>query len=95
MLVTASMMIWGTQITALQFFGYFIALSGMVYYKLGYDQMGDYTGKISRRWREFGARKTTLYIGCIVVLCLSVSFLLLKSLMPVDAASNQNPDTIS
>ncbi|OAA55462.1 DUF250 domain membrane protein [Cordyceps fumosorosea ARSEF 2679] len=33
-LVVSSMAIWGTPVTGLQAFGYFIALCGMVYYKL-------------------------------------------------------------
>lgn len=93
MLVAASMVIWGTQITTLQFFGYSIALSGMVYYKLGYDQIRDYTSKASRRCADFGARKPVLYKGSIVVLCLFVSFLLLRSLTPIYVAGHQKPAT--
>jgi len=57
MLVGASMMIWGTQVSPLQFFGYGIALGGMVYFKLGYDKIKAYTGQGVRQWGEFGARK--------------------------------------
>lgn len=60
MLVGASMLIWGTHVTGLQFFGYSIALGGMVYYKLGYDQIKGYAGEASRQWAEFGARKPAL-----------------------------------
>jgi hypothetical protein len=35
LLVAASIAIWGTHVTGLQFFGYSIALGGLVYYKLG------------------------------------------------------------
>ena len=37
MLVAASMLLYGDPVTGLQFFGYSIALGGMIYYKLGYD----------------------------------------------------------
>ena len=35
LLVAASILIWGTPISALQYFGYGLALCGLVYYKLG------------------------------------------------------------
>lgn len=35
LLVAASIAIWGTHVSGLQFFGYSIALGGLVYYKLG------------------------------------------------------------
>lgn len=60
LLVAASMIIWGTAVTPLQFFGYSIALGGMVYYKLGYDQIKGYAGEANRQWAEFGARKPIL-----------------------------------
>lgn len=39
LLVVVSIMIWHTQITAMQFFGYGIALLGLLYYSVGYDQL--------------------------------------------------------
>jgi hypothetical protein len=39
LLVIASVMIWNTSITFLQFFGYTIALLGLVYYSIGWDQI--------------------------------------------------------
>jgi hypothetical protein len=44
------MAIWGTQITNLQFFGYSIALGGMLYYKLGAEQLKGYLGQAGRSW---------------------------------------------
>lgn len=57
LLVVASMLIWGTQVTALQFFGYGIALCGMVYFKLGYDTLKSYAAEGGRKWAEFGATR--------------------------------------
>ncbi|TWU78802.1 hypothetical protein ED733_007214 [Metarhizium rileyi] len=68
MLVVASMMIWGTPVTPLQFFGYSIALGGMVYYKLGLEQLKGYMGEAGRQWAEFGARKPILRKVAIIVL---------------------------
>lgn len=39
LLVIASVMIWHTSITFLQFLGYAIALVGLVYYSIGWEQM--------------------------------------------------------
>ncbi|KAJ9141867.1 Triose-phosphate transporter [Pleurostoma richardsiae] len=60
LLVAASMLIWGTQVTGLQFFGYSIALCGMIYYKLGYDAIKGYAGDAGRQWAEFGANRPAL-----------------------------------
>lgn len=56
------MIIWGTEVTALQFFGYSIALGGMVYYKLGYEQIMGYAGA------ALGARKNVVRKLAIIVL---------------------------
>lgn len=47
LLVVASIVIWNTQITPLQFFGYGLALCGLVYYSVGYEQLakGFHTAK--------------------------------------------------
>ncbi|KAK4168966.1 triose-phosphate transporter family-domain-containing protein [Cladorrhinum sp. PSN259] len=39
LLVVVAVMIWNTSITGLQAFGYTIALSGLLYYSLGWDQI--------------------------------------------------------
>jgi len=82
MLVIASMAIWGTQVTALQFFGYSVALGGMVYYRLGYDQLKGHIGEASRQWAEFGARKPVLRKISVIVLCAFIIFALLGGLAP-------------
>ncbi|KND94122.1 putative sugar phosphate/phosphate translocator [Tolypocladium ophioglossoides CBS 100239] len=85
MLVVASMMIWGTQVTALQFFGYSIALGGMVYYKLGFEQLKGYAGEAGRQWAEFGARKPVLRKIAVIVLSVFVLFTLFGTLAPTYA----------
>ena len=57
MLVFASIMIWGNPVTLTQFFGYSIALCGMVYYKLGADSLKSAFSDVSRKWGEYGQRK--------------------------------------
>jgi len=82
LLVVASMIIWGTEVTPLQFFGYGIALCGLVYFKLGADTLKEYTGQAQRAWAEYGSRHPALrkMIGFGVVLL--VLFLLLGGLAP-------------
>lgn len=85
LLVAASMMIWGTPVSGLQFFGYSIALGGLLYYKLGSDQLKQYASSAGRSWNEFGANKPAtrkLVIFGAVVLAV---FLLLGGLAPTYA----------
>lgn len=88
MLVVASMLIWGTHVSALQFFGYSIALGGMVYYKLGYDQIKGYVTEGGRRWAQFGASKPILRQLSIVVFGLFVILALLGGLTRGSPAIN-------
>jgi hypothetical protein len=79
------MMIWGTPVSGLQFFGYSIALGGLLYYKLGTDQLKQYVSFTSRSWNEFGTNKPVtrkLVIAGGVVLAM---FLLLGGLAPTYA----------
>lgn len=85
MLVIASMMIWGTPVTPLQFFGYTIALGGMVYYKLGFEQLRAYIGEANRQWADFGVRKPVLRKLSIIVMSAFVIFTLFGGLAPTYA----------
>jgi hypothetical protein len=39
LLILVSMLIWNTKISGMQVFGYAVALAGLTYYSLGYDQL--------------------------------------------------------
>jgi hypothetical protein len=82
LLVIASMIIWGTQVSGLQFFGYAIALGGMVYYKLGYDAIKGYAGEAGRQWADFGNRRPILRRIAIIALVLMTVFAMLNGLAP-------------
>lgn len=56
LLVCASIAIFGSPVTPLQFFGYSIALGGMVYYKLGADGIKSFFTEMNRQWAEYGAK---------------------------------------
>lgn len=79
------MAIWGTPVSGLQFFGYSIALGGLLYYKLGSDQLKQYASSAGRSWDEFGANKPAtrklVVIGSVIVFV----FLLLGGLAPTYA----------
>lgn len=82
LLVVASMMIWQTPVTGTQFFGYSIALIGLVYYKLGADKIREYTGQAGRVWAEYGvnhpAQRKSIIIGAAAL----IFFLLMGSVAP-------------
>ncbi|RFU34605.1 hypothetical protein B7463_g1752, partial [Scytalidium lignicola] len=82
LLVIASMMIWGTIITPLQVFGYGIALSGLVYYKLGAETLKGYFSEIGRQWAEFGSRRPVLRKLVVFVAVLFGIFVLLGGFAP-------------
>lgn len=90
MLVAASMLIWGTQVTALQFFGYSIALGGMIYYKLGYEAIKNYAGEAGRQWAEFGNSRPVLRKISVIVLVLFLVLFLLGGVAPAYAPDMVN-----
>jgi len=85
LLVLASMAIWGTQVTGLQFFGYSIALGGMVYYKLGFEQLKGHIGEMNRQWADFGNRKPVLRKLTIIIASAFFIFTLFGGLAPTYA----------
>ncbi|KAK4122659.1 TPT-domain-containing protein [Parathielavia appendiculata] len=82
LLVVASMIIFGTQVTALQFFGYSIALGGMIYYKLGYEAIKGYAGEAGRQWADFGNRRPILRRVAVILLALMTVFVVLGGFAP-------------
>lgn len=73
LLVAASIAIWGTPISGLQYFGYSIALCGLVYYKLGGGMLKAQLGEMNRTWAEYGVRHPVfrkLFVFSSVILLL-------------------------
>ncbi|KAL8744626.1 MAG: hypothetical protein Q9190_003154 [Brigantiaea leucoxantha] len=60
LLVFASIAIWGTPVSALQYFGYSIALGGLIYYKLGGEMIRAQFSEANRAWAEYGVRHPAL-----------------------------------
>jgi hypothetical protein len=82
LLVAASILIWGTPVTATQFFGYAIALGGLVYYKLGGDELKNNIAAARRAWSEFGAQKPAMRHMTVIVLVFLLILVLLGGLAP-------------
>lgn len=79
------MMIWGTQVTPLQFFGYSIALGGLVYYKLGADILKGHFEQGGRMWADYGVRHPAMRKVLVFGVVMVVLFLLLGGLAPTYA----------
>jgi hypothetical protein len=82
LLVCASIAIWGTPISGLQYFGYSIVLCGLVYYKLGGEAIKTQLGEMTRLWAEYGARHPALRKAFVFGVVLLFVILLLGSLAP-------------
>lgn len=79
LLVFASMLIFRDPVSPLQFFGYSIALGGLVYYKLGADKLKEYAGAGGRAWADYGVRHPALRKVIIFATVLIVLLLVLGS----------------
>ncbi|KAJ5293768.1 hypothetical protein PENANT_c002G06406 [Penicillium antarcticum] len=88
LLVIASMMIWNTPVTALQFFGYSIALLGLVWYKLGGDKMREYTSSAGRAWAEYGQARPAQRKFVVFGASALIFFLFVGSMAPSYAPSS-------
>ncbi|KAJ5577655.1 sugar phosphate/phosphate translocator [Penicillium hispanicum] len=82
LLVAASMMLWNTPVSGLQFFGYSLALIGLVYYKLGGDKIREYTGQANRAWTEYGNARPAQRKFVIFGAAALIFFLFIGSMAP-------------
>ena len=82
LLVGASMIIWQDPVSGLQFFGYSIALGGLVYYKLGAEQIKGHLETAGRQWSDFGVRHSALRKATVFGVVMLVLFLVLGGLAP-------------
>ncbi|TGZ78575.1 duf250 domain protein membrane protein [Ascodesmis nigricans] len=73
LLVTFSIIYWGTTVTFLQFFGYAIALGGLVYYKLGAEKIIEHVGQVKKRARE-EPRVRAMLVGIATVVTVGVLY---------------------
>ena len=76
------MMIWGTQVSGLQFLGYGIALGGLLYYKLGAESLKQYISQAGRSWGEFGVQRPVARKLVVLGLVMVTIIILLGGLAP-------------
>ncbi|KAL8784021.1 MAG: hypothetical protein Q9213_004209 [Squamulea squamosa] len=82
LLVFASIAIWGKPVTGLQFFGYSIALAGLVYFKLGGDTIKAKFSDAGRAWTDYGVRHPALRKVIVFTGMVIVTLILLVGLAP-------------
>ncbi|KAL8948981.1 MAG: hypothetical protein Q9222_004869 [Ikaeria aurantiellina] len=82
LLVFASIFIWGKHVTALQAFGYSIALGGLIYFKLGGDTIKAKFSDASRAWAEYGVRHPALRKMIVFASMLVLALMALIGLAP-------------
>ncbi|GAB7344444.1 hypothetical protein MBLNU457_2288t1 [Dothideomycetes sp. NU457] len=80
LLVLASMAIFHDPVSPLQFFGYSIALGGLIYYKLGGEKLKEYMAEGQRSWADYGNRAPIMRKLITFGLVLFVLFLFLGGL---------------
>jgi hypothetical protein len=92
LLVVASMMIFRDPVSPLQFFGYSIALGGLVYYKLGADKIKEHMGSGQRAWADYGVRHPAARKLIVIGLVLLTIILLLGGVGSSGALPSQYTD---
>lgn len=94
LLVAASMMIWGTIVTPLQFIGYAIALGGLVYYKLGGEQVRTHLEMAHQRWRSISSRRPFLWRILMFIVAFCIVYMLVDVLAP-SYSPKYDPERVS
>ncbi|KAF2403328.1 TPT-domain-containing protein [Trichodelitschia bisporula] len=82
LLVTASILLFASPVTGTQFFGYSIALAGLIYYKLGGETIRQQVASGLRAWAEFGERRPRTRHAVILASGVGVLLLLLRMTGP-------------
>ena len=82
LLVFASVIIWGTPVTLLQYLGYGIALCGLIYFKLGGDTLKLQFSEMNRQWAEYGAKNPAKRKVMVFGIILLIIIVLLGGIAP-------------
>lgn len=76
------MFIFRDPVSGVQFFGYSIALGGLIYYKLGVDKLKEYAGQGGRQWAEYGQTHPAMRKVIIFSVVIFALFLVLGGMAP-------------
>jgi disulfide bond formation protein DsbB len=86
LLVAASVLLWDTPVSSLHFFGYAISLAGLIYYKLGPDQLRASYETTRSSWTAFSAKnpimKTLILLCTAIILIFALFGILLPTYAP-------------
>jgi len=82
LLVFASMLIFRDPVAPLQFFGYSIALGGLVYYKLGAEKLREYFGGFGKQWGDYSSRHPAMSKFVIFGIALFFILVVMGGLFP-------------
>ena len=72
-LIGASMLIWGTVVTPMQFFGNGMAMAGLLYYKLGAEKVQSYVEHARSRYTKAPVLSKAIVTTLLVISCLALS----------------------
>lgn len=81
LLVFASILM-GAQVSGLQYFGYSIALMGLIYFKLGAETLRAQFSEGNRQWAEYGAKHPAMRKVIVFGIILLIVFALLGGIAP-------------
>lgn len=76
------MLIFRDPVSGVQFFGYGIALSGLIYYKLGAEKLKEYFGQGGRNVGEYRSKHPAMSKFIIFVIAIFVILVLAGGLFP-------------
>ena len=81
LLVFASVLM-GAEVSGLQYFGYSIALMGLIYFKLGAETLRAQFSEGNRQWAEYGAKHPAMRKVIVFGIVLLIVFALLGGIAP-------------
>ena len=93
LLVVASMVIFRDPVSLTQMVGYGIALSGLIYYRLGADKLKEYFGQGSRSWAEYRATRPATAKLIVFAVVMTILFIVLGGLAPYVPSSYRQTAT--
>jgi CBS domain containing-hemolysin-like protein len=76
------MLLWDTPVSSLQFFGYAISLAGLIYYKLGPDQLRASLETTRRSWTAFSSKNPIAKTLVLLFAIITSTFIFLGIVAP-------------
>lgn len=87
------MVIFRDPVSLTQMIGYGIALSGLIYYRLGAEKLKEYFSQGSRSWAEYRATRPATAKLVVFAVVITVLFVVLGGLAPLVPSSYRQTAT--